>query len=81
VIIERAEAGGWADFGGLNGGDVILSIDGNATPTVVEVEKLLKQAKKDKPKRIVFFVKRGIHTIYVEIEPDWRRDGKTEGNR
>ena len=63
VIVERAEAGGWAAFGGLRGGDVILSIDGQAAPDVTAAEKILKQAKKDKPKRMVFFVKHGIHTI------------------
>ena len=72
VIVERADAGGWAAFGGLAGGDVILAIDESQTPNVNEVEKLLTQAKKDRPKRVVFFVKRGIHTRYVEIEPDWK---------
>jgi serine protease Do len=72
VLVERADAGGWAAFGGLSGGDVILSIDARPTPDVGVVEKILIQAKKDRPKRIVFFVKRGIHTAYVEIEPDWK---------
>ena len=27
-----------------------------------------------KKKRLVFFVKRGIHTMYLEIEPNWEMD-------
>jgi S1-C subfamily serine protease len=72
VLVERTEPGGWAAFGGLSGGDVVISIDSVATPDVAQVEKILKAAKQSKPRRIVFFVKRGIHTMYVEIEPDWR---------
>jgi len=72
VLVERTEPGGWAAFGGLSGGDVVISIDSVATPEVAQVEKILKAAKQSKPRRIVFFVKRGIHTMYVEIEPDWR---------
>jgi hypothetical protein len=26
---------------------------------------------KEKRKRIIFFVKRGIHTLFLELEPDW----------
>ncbi len=72
VLVERADSGGWAAFGGLAGGDVVISIDGKPTPDVGAVEKVLTAAKAEKPQRIVFFVKRGIHTKYLEIEPDWR---------
>ena len=78
VIVERTDAGGWAEFGGLSAGDILLSINGRKTPNVDEVEKLLTQAKKDKPKRMVFFVKRGIHTAFVEIEPDWPSEKQPE---
>jgi len=72
VLVVRADSGGWAAFGGLAGGDVVMSIDGVLTPDVSAVEKHLKTAKAKKPQRIVFFVKRGIHTKYLEIEPDWQ---------
>jgi len=72
VLVERAESGGWAAFAGLAGGDVLISIDSKPTPDVGTVEKALTAAKAEKPRRMVFFVKRGIHTKYVEIEPDWR---------
>jgi len=72
VLIQSTEPGGWAAFGGIIDGDVLISVAGKPTADVGALEKVLTRVKKDKPRRIVFFLKRGIHTIYKEIEPDWR---------
>ena len=71
VLVVRTEPGGWAAFGGLAGGDVVISIHGKPTPAVADARTVLKAVKADKPRRVAFFVKRGIHTMYIEIEPDW----------
>ena len=34
-------------------------------------EKKMNQWIKNEEKRIIFFVKRGIHTLFLELEPDW----------
>jgi len=49
-----------------------MSVGGKPTSTVAELKAVLDQVRKDKPRRIVFFVRRGIHTLYCEIEPDYR---------
>jgi len=72
VLIQNVESGGWAAFGGLSGGDVLISVAGQPTGDVGALEKVLAQVKEDRPRRIVFFIKRGIHTTYKEIEPDWQ---------
>ena len=72
VLIQSVESGGWASFGGLVGGDVLISVAGKPTADVDALQKVMTQVKTDKPRRIVFFIKRGIHTVYKEIEPDWR---------
>jgi len=70
--LQKVETGGWASLGGLRGNDFIMSVAGKPTPTVAELKAVLDQIRKDKPRRIVFFVRRGIHTLYCEIEPDYR---------
>ena len=72
VLLQKVETGGWASLGGLRGHDFVMSVAGKPTPTVAELKAVLDQVRKDKPRRIVFFVRRGIHTLYCEIEPDYR---------
>jgi serine protease Do len=72
VLIDKAESGGWADLAGLHSGDVLLSIDGQPTSTIAQLKAALERAQHTKPRRLVCFVRRGIHTEYLEIEPDWR---------
>ena len=72
VLLQRVETGGWASLGGLHGNDFIMSVNGKTTATVADLKSVLDQVRKDKPRRVVFFVRRGIHTLYCEIEPDYR---------
>ncbi len=71
VLVERVEPSGWASLGRLFGDDVLISINGWPTPDVSTVKTLLTEAKEKKTKRLVFFVKRGIHSRYLELEPRW----------
>jgi serine protease Do len=75
VLVDRVEPAGWAALAHVRVGDVLLSIDDEPTQNVDSVERILKAAQEKKSKRVTLFVKRGIHTIYLELEPDW---GKAE---
>ena len=72
VLLQKVENGGWASLGGLRGGDFVINVDGKPTPTVAELKSVLEGIRKEKPRRVVFFVRRGIHTLFREIEPDYR---------
>ena len=52
-------------------GDILLEIDGVSTNQVNDFEKRMKEITRNKSKRIVFFVRRGIHTLFLKLEPDW----------
>ena len=71
-MLQRVENGGLASLAGLRGNDFVMSVAGKTTSTVAELKAALEQIRKDKPRRVVFFVRRGIHTLYCEIEPDYR---------
>ena len=49
----------------------ILKINGKTMSEVEFFEKSMNQWIQEKTKRIVFFVQRGIHTLFLELEPDW----------
>jgi serine protease Do len=72
LLIERTDAGGWATLAGMGVGDILLSVDGKEVNDIQSLLQTLKAAKENKLKRLVFFVKRGIHSMYLELEPDWK---------
>jgi serine protease Do len=72
VLLQKVETGGWASLGGLRGDDFVMSVNGKPTSTVDELKDILDGIRKEKPRRVVFFVRRGIHTLFCEIEPDYR---------
>jgi serine protease Do len=71
LLIERIEPAGWTDLAGLQVGDIVLSLDGAAMRDVVTARQRLQQARDARPSRLVFFVRRGIRTLFVEVEPQW----------
>jgi len=71
VVTEMVTGGGWADLGGLRAGDLILSIDGAAVENVSVYENCVETARKQERSRLVFKIRRGVHTRFIEIEPKW----------
>jgi serine protease Do len=71
VVIERVETAGWAQVARVVTGDILISVDGKPTPDAAAIESAMKAVKEKKQKRVVFFVRRGIHTMFLELEPGW----------
>lgn len=71
LIIHNVEPAGWASLAGLRQGDLLLMINGADQSKVKAFEKKMEEMIKNKAKRIIFFVRRGIHTLFLELEPDW----------
>ena len=71
VIVDAVEPGGWAALAQLATGDVILDIDGQPMRTVDAVAARLKTSRDARAKAVVLRVRRGVRTLFVEIEPAW----------
>jgi serine protease Do len=71
VLVEQVVSGGWAALGLLSTGDLILEVSGVATPNVETVMNTMHKLAEEKPKSVVFKVLRGIHTLFIELEPKW----------
>jgi len=71
VLVESVSEGGWAALAHLAVGDLILEVDGRPTPDVEALEKAMEGVAEEKPKSVVFHVKRGIHELFVEMRPKW----------
>ena len=71
VLVEAVREGGWAALGHLADGDLVLEIDGMAVPDVETVKKLMERVAEKKPSAVVFKVRRGIRTLFVELQSVW----------
>ncbi len=72
ALVTQVDSGGWAAIGGLRTDDLIQSVDGTLVNDVKDLETILKGVRDRKPHQVIFFVKRGISTLFIEIEPAWR---------
>jgi len=71
ALVSQVDTGGWAAVGGLRADDLIMSVDGAQVKTVQELEALLKPVREKKPHHLTFFVKRGVQTLFLELQPTW----------
>lgn len=65
--IKILEATGLAEAAGLEAGDIIVTVDGNAIASVSDFEKSIEAAAAGKP--LAIFVKRGTVSRFVAITP------------
>lgn len=72
LMVDHVESAGWAELAGLRQGDLLLEIEGNSLRKISCFKTKMNELNTQQPKRIVFFVQRGIHTLYLELEPDWQ---------
>lgn len=71
AYVESVADGSWAALGGLSAGDVVMTIDGSAVKGLDDLKSAMSAIGQKKPKAVVFKVRRGIHTLYLEFEPMW----------
>jgi serine protease Do len=72
VLVESVKAGSWAELGTLSDGDLILEVDGRPVDSVDALRRELERIAASKEKVVVMKVLRGIHTCYLELEPNWK---------
>lgn len=72
VLVAKVETASASALAGLKDHDVMIRIGDRPTPNAQAVEAIMTDALKNKPAQLVFFVQRGIRTIFVELEPDWQ---------
>ena len=72
VLVDAVREGGWAALAHLADGDILLTIDGEAMANVEAVQAKMTRIATAKPHSVVFKVRRGIRTFFVELETGWR---------
>jgi S1-C subfamily serine protease len=72
ALVEGVKAGSWAELGSLSDGDLILEVDARPVDNVDALRRELERIATSKEKVVVMKVLRGIHTCYLELEPNWK---------
>ena len=81
AFVEAVEPAGWAALAHMAAGDLLLAVGPAVVADVAGLEAAMKDLAGKRPKHVVFFVRRGIHTMYLEIEPDWSRQKPAEAGK
>lgn len=71
VLVTNVAPAGWAALGGLAPGDILISVDGKPVDSIETLKPILADLEKNSRSSIVLFVRRGISTRYIELEPSW----------
>jgi serine protease Do len=72
VLVESVAVRGWASLGHLNGGDLILSVDGQPVADVDALKARMTDIQARRPSLVVFEIQRGIRTMFIDIQPAWK---------
>jgi serine protease Do len=72
ALVEEVQAGSWAELATLYDGDLILEVDGTPILNVDSLRKELDQIAAARKSVVVMKVMRGIHTSFLEFEPNWK---------
>lgn len=73
VLVKVVEEGSWGALAHLAIDDLIFAVDGSSVSDVASLEHVMKKIVTEKPKSVVFQILRGIHNLYLELEPTWDR--------
>ena len=69
--ITEIKNGGWAALGDLHVNDIVQFINDVPVTDVAGLQAQLKVVSERKAKFVVLRVLRGIHTRYLELQPNW----------
>jgi serine protease Do len=72
AFIEEVKPGSWAELANLSPGDLVVEADGKPVANVDALRQVMEQIAAAKPSAVVMKVVRGIHSAYLEFEPNWK---------
>ncbi len=71
ALITSVQSGSWSALAGLKTGDIVQKIGIAPVSNMNQARTILRGLEKSRPKRVVFFVTRGVRTLFVEAQTDW----------
>ena len=72
ALVEEVKPGSWAELGSLYNGDLILEVDSQPVNNVDGLKQIMVKLVASRKNIVLIKVLRGIHTSYLQIEPNWK---------
>ncbi len=72
ALVEDVKSGSWAELGSLYVGDLITEVDSKPIENVESLRRQMEQVASARKTVVIIKVLRGIHTLYLEMEPNWK---------
>lgn len=72
ALVTEVSPGGWAELGGLAADDLIVAVDGLAVRDVTALRRQMEELTAAQKTPVVLQVLRGVHTKFLELEPNWK---------
>ncbi len=72
ALVDDVKSGSWAELGSLYVGDLILEVGAQKVTNVDDLRNQMEQIAAAKRTVVVMKVLRGVHTVYLELEPNWK---------
>ena len=71
VHVVEVQPGGWAALAHVAVGDVLLGVNGKPIAGIDAFAQTMRGLAQIHARRVVFFVQRGSHTMFVQLQPAW----------
>jgi serine protease Do len=72
ALIEEVKTGSWAELANLYVGDLVVQVDNQPVGNVDALRQIMEKIASAKKPSVVMKVERGIHSAYLEFEPNWK---------
>jgi serine protease Do len=72
ALVDEVKPGSWAELANLYAGDLVVEVDGQPVGNVDELRQAMDKIAAAKKPSVVMKVVRGIHSAYLEFEPNWK---------
>ena len=72
ALIEEVKPGSWAELASLYAGDLVVEVDGQPVANVDALRRAMEKAASERKPALKTKVLRGIHSAYLEFEPNWK---------
>jgi serine protease Do len=72
ALIEEVKPGSWAELANLYVGDLVVEVDGQPVGNVDALRQAMDKIASAKRPAVVMKVMRGIHSAFLEFEPNWK---------
>ncbi|MGA0846292.1 MAG: PDZ domain-containing protein, partial [Luteolibacter sp.] len=71
LSVIKVETNGWASLGGFAPDDIILNVNGQPVNDIDTLKSILRGMRDSRPRSVVFGIRRGPRTTFLEVEPRW----------